>query len=144
MLARTANRRTFAGRSLYDLRLLDEQVIAGLSVPQLAPAAAAALANLGTPRSQRALVDLASRHTQPLALRRTAAAAFRQNLVQYGPLLSTDEIHLQYDRYNSSETLDKPSQQLLGSILDALEARAAAARLADDPARDTASDLKEQ
>jgi hypothetical protein len=39
-------------------------------------------------------------------------------------LLTTAQILLQYDRYNQSETLDKPTQELLGSILDHLEARA--------------------
>ena len=132
-----------APRPLYDLRRLDDRVITSLGVPQLAPAAAAVLGNLGTPRSQRALLDLASRHTQPLALRQAAAAAFRENLVRHGALLSTDEIKRQYDRYNASETLDEPTQQLLASILDALEARAAAAQLADDPTRETATDAKQ-
>jgi CheY-like chemotaxis protein len=131
-----------ARRPIYDLRVLDEAVASNLGVPQLAPAAVAVLANLGTPKSQVALLDLASRNTQPLKLRQAAAAAFRENLVRHGPLLSSGEIQRQYDRYNASEALDKPTQQLLASILDALEARAAATQLSDDPTRETATDAK--
>jgi hypothetical protein len=120
------------------LRVLDEPVIKSLGVPKLAAAAVAVLGNLGTQRSQVALLNLASRYTQPLALRQAAATAFRENLVRHGPLLTTDEIQRQYDRYNASETLDKPTQALLASILDALEARAAATRIADDPSGEPA------
>lgn len=133
-------------RPIYDLRVLDAPVIVSLGVPKLAAAAVTVLGNLGTQRSQVALLNLASRHTQALALRQAAAAAFRESLVRHGPLLTTDEIQRQYDRYNASESLDKPTQELLASILDALEARAVATRLADDPSREpahkTATDAK--
>src|SRR5690606_28129101 len=83
------------------------------------------LAEIGTRDAQRLLVDFASQTSQPIELRRAAGAAFTLNVTEHGTQLTSDEILRQYDRYNRSETLDKDTQQLLGSILDAIEARAA-------------------
>ena len=55
--------------------------------------------------SQRALVELASRFTQPLDVRQAAAKAFRISTRKYGILLTTDEIRRQYDRYQRSQGL---------------------------------------
>jgi hypothetical protein len=38
-------------------------------------------------------------------------------------LLTTDQILMQYDRYNASETADADTQRVLGSLLDAIESR---------------------
>ena len=65
---------------LYDLRRVQDSVIAALGDPRIAAKAVGVLANLNSAEAQRALVDLASRATQPLALRQAAAAAFRQNV----------------------------------------------------------------
>lgn len=83
------------------------------------------LGQLGSPAAQRTLVDLASATSQPLALRQAAALAFGENVIRYGTLLTTVEINRQYERYNASESLDKPTQQVLASLLDVMEARAA-------------------
>ena len=39
-------------------------------------------------------------------------------------MLTQQDILLQYDRYNASETLDEQTQQVLGGILDSIERRA--------------------
>ncbi|MBI2823372.1 MAG: hypothetical protein HYX69_01635 [Planctomycetia bacterium] len=117
-------------QQIYDLRGLDESVLESLDEPELTMPAIAALARLDTPRSQRALVNLASRLAAPLALRRAAAAAFAESVSRYDTLLTGSEIARQYELYNASEALDVDTQRVLASILDTLEARAAADALA--------------
>jgi hypothetical protein len=80
------------------------------------------LGNLNSAASQQALVELASRQTQPLEVRQAAVKAFRRNTQQHGILLRGDEIRRQYDRYNESEDQDRGTQQVLGLILDCIEA----------------------
>ncbi len=109
---------------LYDLRRVQDSVIAALGDPRIAAKAVGVLANLNSAEAQRALADLAGRLTQPLALRQAAAAAFRQNVQDHGVLLTTEEIHQQYQRYNQSEKQDRATQHVLGLILDCLEASA--------------------
>lgn len=89
--------------------------------PEFSKAALAALAHVGTAGSQRTLVDFASLESQPLELRQLAVDAFANSRKRYGVLLSTQEIALQYDRYNASETASAEVQQLLGRVLDVLE-----------------------
>ncbi|MHB1033931.1 MAG: HEAT repeat domain-containing protein [Pirellulales bacterium] len=110
-------------RSIYDLSRVERQAEVALTDPDLSLQAALVLANLGTPAAQRALVDLASRTTQPLPIRRAAASAFFGTVRRNGILLTSKEVLLQYDRYNQSETQDKATQDLLAAILDCLEAR---------------------
>ena len=50
-------------------------------------------------------------------------AAFVASTEKHGILLRADEILAQYDRYNQSATADAATQQILGTILDCLEAR---------------------
>jgi len=108
--------------TIYDLRPAQDLAINALFVPHLASDALRVLANLGTPPCQRALVDLASRWTQPMDLRLAAAQAFRQTIEQDGILLTTEQILRQYDRYNRSENLDTGTQQVLALLLDCIEA----------------------
>lgn len=110
------------GEKLYDVGRTQNAVLAALYTPGLGSKAAAVLGNLGNAESQRALVELASRWTQPLEVRRAAVDAFRQNSRASGILLTNREILLQYERYNQSENLDQATQQVLGSILDCIEA----------------------
>ncbi|HUY93125.1 MAG TPA: hypothetical protein VMV10_30630 [Pirellulales bacterium] len=117
---------TAAPGGLYNLRRTEAPLADALWDPQFGPQAARILATLGTPRSQKALVDLASFAAQPLELREAASAAFAASVADYGPLLTTGEISLQYDRYNQSETQDQATQKVLASILDVVEARAVA------------------
>lgn len=114
------------GQRLYDLRRVEETATTALYVPQLAQSAVTLLGNLGTAASQQALLDVASRWTQPLDLRSAAARAFQQSTKQNGILLTSSEILRQYERYNQSETMDADTQQVLGTILDSIEARSKA------------------
>ena len=90
---------------------------------EASPSVLAALVALGTPTSQQTLVDYASQSTVPIDGRLRAAQAFRASVDQHGLLLAHDDILRQYDRYNASAKADAATQQVLGSILDAIESR---------------------
>lgn len=122
-----------ADPKLYDLGRLGQAMIQALDVPALSPHAAAVLATMGTAESQKALVELASRPAVPLAMRKTAVAAFQENTQKYGILLTIPEVYVQYDRYNQSRSLDRPTQEVLGLILDAIEAPSRAVKSARQP-----------
>ncbi|HID77143.1 MAG TPA: hypothetical protein EYP56_14250 [Planctomycetaceae bacterium] len=109
-------------QQLYSLQRTEPALLTVLYVPQLGRKAATVLGNLGTPSSQRALVEVASSRTLPLPLRQAAAAAFSTSTRRYGVLLTNTEILHQYERYNASRSLDKETQKVLGLILDAVEA----------------------
>jgi hypothetical protein len=81
---------------------------------------------MGTPKGQSALVDFASQNTRPLVSRQAAVAAFDAAVKSRGLNLTQAQITEQYKRYNASATLDKPTQDLLGAILDSIEAPAVA------------------
>ncbi len=104
-----------------DVRHYEPTIVRALYSPLTTAHAAAVLSRLPTPLSQRSLVDLASTGAQPLAMRQASAAAFAQSVRQFGVRLAPSEIALQYDRYNQSAALDKPTQQLLGGLLDVIE-----------------------
>ncbi|GAB6167240.1 hypothetical protein JCM19992_32400 [Thermostilla marina] len=93
-----------------------------LTVAELQDRGTAILALVGTHRAQKALVDFAGRVSLPLPLRVAAVDAFRRNVEQHGVMLTTDEIMLQYDRYNASETMDPGTQKVFSLILDIIEA----------------------
>jgi CheY-like chemotaxis protein len=111
-------------QGLYNLRRIEPAVVTALGRPEHSPKAASVLAGLGTATSQKALADLASQSLLPLEVRRAAADAFNDSVLRFGTLLTTPQIALVYDRYNRSETQDRDTQRLLGSLLDAIEARA--------------------
>ena len=113
-----------SSQSVYDLRGVQQSVIAALYNPKLAVKAVAVLADVNSAESQRALVELASRLTLPIGLRQAAAKAFRQNSEKHGILLTTEEIRRQYRRYNESKNQDAATQKVLGFILDCLEVSA--------------------
>lgn len=110
----------------YDLLKHEPSIISALNTPALTADAAALLGLFGTPKSQAALVNFASSNDRPLADRQAAAAALVTAIKARGPLLTQEQIARQYARFNASATLDKPTQELLGSILDAIESRAVA------------------
>lgn len=110
-----------SSNKLYDLRSVQDSIIAAVYNPKLAVKAVGVLANINSAESQRTLVEVASRFTLPLALRQAAGKAFRQNTQKHGILLTSDEIKRQYQRYNESEKLDAPTQHVLALILDCLE-----------------------
>ncbi|MCL4204276.1 MAG: hypothetical protein KJ000_17475 [Pirellulaceae bacterium] len=124
----------------YDLHRQTPSLAAALGTPQLASHAATLLGRLGSPEAQRALVTLASQPGRPLEDRQAAAEAFADAVQRRGLLLTRSEILLQYDRYNRSESLDAGTQQVLGQILDAIEAPSQAAKSqAEDTAQDSAA-----
>jgi hypothetical protein len=113
------------GRSkmnFYDLRRVQETVIKALYTPKLSAKAIGVLVHLNSAAGQEALVNVASQLTLPLDVRLAAAKAFREHTQKYGILLTTDQIQRQYQRYNESEKLDAGVQQVLGLILDCIEA----------------------
>jgi hypothetical protein len=106
----------------YDLYRVQSPVLAALANPALVDRAIPVVEALGTPESQRALVDLVSDHGQPIKTRQAAAAAFGVSVEHHGILLTTAEILRQYDRYNQSEKLDRATQLVLAAVLDSIEA----------------------
>jgi hypothetical protein len=122
------NRRPGAG-GVADSSGAEKAALTALQTPGLVSPAVALLGDLGTAEGQRELVEVASRSTEPLAVRQAAVEAFLHSTERYGILLTTDQIRRQYDRYNQSAALDAATQQVLGRILDILEtpARAKAA-----------------
>lgn len=125
----------------WDVRRYEAALVKSAWNPAVGKQTAAALGLLGTATAQRTLVDVAAASLLPLDLRQAAASAFCDGVIRHGMLLTTTEVVRQYDRYNASETLDKPTQELLGAILDAIESRAAkiplgpAGKLSADSAR---------
>jgi hypothetical protein len=109
-----------------NLRRIEPSLAVALQVPDFTSPAARVLAALGTASSQKSLVDLASQLGRPEEMRQAAAQAFAESVARFGTLLTTGEINLQYTRYNQSERQDAQTQAVLASILDAMEARAAA------------------
>lgn len=110
-------------RSFYEVRRAAGAIEAALAHEETAGSSIAALAVLGTPASQRALVDYASDGSLPVAARGEAARAFHASVSRFGVLLTTDEIAAQYDRYNASAAADSQTQQVLGALLDTIESR---------------------
>jgi hypothetical protein len=106
---------------LYDIRLVQNSVISALKTPSLAAKALLVLANINSPESQLAILNIANSESSPMELRQAAADAFRANVQSNSVLLKTDEIRHQYDLYNGSEKADKDIQKVFGSILDCLE-----------------------
>ncbi len=106
----------------YDLMRFQDVMVTALEHPGLATAAAEVLGQFGSPAAQRALVAVASQYASDLPLRQAAAAAFSTAVQQRGILLTKGEILRQYDLYNQSASLDRGTRQVLGAVLDAIEA----------------------
>jgi CheY-like chemotaxis protein len=107
--------------TFYDLHRQAPVVTAALYMPAMTERAVAALALLGTPESQRSLVDFASHLSVPVAAREQAARAFATSVQRHGILLTEAEILRQYDLYNASQSLDAATQQVFASLLDSIE-----------------------
>lgn len=113
-------------KTVFDVRRLEKLVRFSSRVPSLAPQAVGILGNLSTPQGQQMLVEQAGQVTQPLEARKAALAAFQQSVAKHGVLLTSQQILMQYDRYNQSSNLDRDTQQVLGAILDCIESRSKA------------------
>ncbi len=125
-----------AGHKVFRLPRKIDAVYEALFIPELAQPATTILANTGTPEAQKALIELASRWTQPLPRRKAAVDALWNNAEGYGILLTSAEIMRQYDRYHQSDKLDPPSQQVLSAILTCLEAPSRVMQEAKKPPKD--------
>lgn len=120
-LAKVAsNRDTYA---FWELGSHQEELTRLLSVPGFTKYAAQILSGVGTPLAQRELVNYASQDGLAFEDRQHLADAFIRSVEKSGSLLTSSEIRLQYDRYNASESQPKSTQELLGRILDAIEAK---------------------
>ena len=108
---------------VYDLVRHETSVIRALTAPGLSAEAARVLGRLATPKCQTALIDFISQHARPIDDRKAAAAALDEAVARRGILLTKAQLLLQYNRYNSSETLDKETQAVLGHVLDTLESK---------------------
>jgi len=108
--------------SVYEVVPQESRLFTALQTPALSSRSAAVLAYLGTPRSQRALVELASQQVRAVDVRQAAAEAFDRSVRRFGLLLTTDQTLRQYELYNQSRTQDVATQQVLGSLLDSIEA----------------------
>ncbi|MGE3776025.1 MAG: hypothetical protein AB7F89_02480, partial [Pirellulaceae bacterium] len=109
----------------YDLVAQQAAVERATATPELCQHALQVLGLLATPGAQRSLVALASQTGRPIAERQAAALAFETSVERRGVLLTRDEILAQYDRYNASATQNEETQQVLGALLDTIEAPAA-------------------
>ena len=107
----------------YDLGSNHDSLAKLLYFPGFAEEGSKILASLGTPDSQRELVNFASQSGLPVSDRKKVIEAFADSVATGGTLLTTGEIQRQYDRYNASKTESEETQQLLGTILDVIEAR---------------------
>jgi hypothetical protein len=112
---------TEAAPEVFDFRDYERELTPLLFSPTKSAAAARLLAQLGTHTSQRSLLEIAGRATQPRPSRQAAAVAFGDSVRRYGVRLTKREILEQYDRYNQSRFEDRASQALLGATLDAIE-----------------------
>lgn len=110
---------------VFNVRPFEAALLKAAWSPATSGTAIAALAQFGSPGAQRTLADLASAGVWPVDARKAAAQAFNDNVGRFGTLLTTSEIAQRYDRYNASATADVATQEVLGSLLDTIEARAA-------------------
>lgn len=111
------------GRDFYRLRAAADDV--SRAIRRAAPNATswATMATLGTPDSQRTLVDSASTGPLPIETRQAAAEAFATSVERFGLLLTADQILRQYDLYNASEREPRETQEVLGKLLDTIESQ---------------------
>jgi CheY-like chemotaxis protein len=116
----------------YDLRSAEDSALTALHARGLSEKAIAILERTGTPESQEALVEFASRHTLPIEARKAAVKAFRQSIKENGLLLTVAQISRQYKRYAASKDLDENTQYIRGKILDAIELPTLATRQAQE------------
>ena len=112
----------------YNVRKFEDSIFRMLYLVGQTKQASSIASNLGTPRSQRELLNYASQNGQSLEKRVVVADAFAASVKKFGVLLTTDEIEQQYERYNSSATEPKEVQAVFGSLLDSIESKRKAAR----------------
>jgi hypothetical protein len=112
-----------AAPKIFDFRADESQLAPLLYVPLLSREAADVLSQFGTHTSQRSLLEIVNRTSQPAPSRQAAALAFGESVHRFGLRLTKNEIVAQYDRYNQSELEDQATQELLAAVLDTIELR---------------------
>jgi hypothetical protein len=110
-----------SSQKVFDLRQLIPAVEQALRNPRLTVRAALVLGHLGSANGQRALVALAGRSTQPMAVREAAVTSFQGSVLRHGLLLTSGEVREQYNRYNINAGRDKDLHRLLSTILDTID-----------------------
>ncbi len=105
----------------FDVRNQEQAVEGALYSPPLSTHASAFPAQLGTPSSQRTLIELADNSSQPLAAQRAAATALAQSIEHFGLRLERDQILEQYDMYNLNGGRNGETHEVLSAVLDAIE-----------------------
>ena len=116
------NKLMTADRNYYRLRAGAEAIARTLRPDRATDNTWAVLSQAGTLESQQALVEFASTASLDIADRQAAAKAFADSVDRFGLRLTTGEISRQYDLYNASELQPKETQEVLGQVLDAIEA----------------------
>ena len=99
-----------------------EPIINALFFPRLCVPATEVLKNLPTPEAQKALLTVASLNNAILENRKLAAKAFSWHVRSYRILLTRDQITQQYDLYNKSIVGAQEELDILGELLDSIEA----------------------
>lgn len=123
-----------SGNRVFATRSMEPALLAAAWDPAVSKAATSSLGLLGSAAAQRTLVDVASSDGLPLDVRQAAAKSFCDSVLKHNILLTTSEVLRQYERYNASESADRPTQELLSAMLDAVEARNAPIRGRTKPA----------
>jgi CheY-like chemotaxis protein len=108
--------------SFYDVFRQQEQINTAVKTPELTSRAIRILGWLGSPAAQQRIVEVASDPTRTVEDRRAAVEAFKTAIQRRGLLLTRAEVLRQYELYNQSANLDQGTQQILGMLLDAMEA----------------------
>jgi hypothetical protein len=108
--------------TFYDLFRQESHLNEAVRTPELTSRAVRVMGMLGTPAAQKRLVEVASDSSRNIEDRRAAAEAFKLAIQRRGLLLTRADVLHQYDLYNLSENFDQGTQQVLGMILDAMEA----------------------
>jgi len=108
--------------SFYNLLKAESVAIHQIGFSALTEKAARVLSHLPTPLAQVALMDHASNHSVSIEYRQAVAKYFEDSVKRHGVLLTKEQILAQYNRYNQSENLGAETQQVLGKVLDIIEA----------------------
>ena len=108
---------------LYDIRRVEDAVLAGFwPVPRLSGHAVEVLGNLGTQASQQALVDVASRFVNPLAIRRAAGVGLCRQRASLWPAFGPEGDRVPIRPVTSKSALrDLATQKVLASVLNTIE-----------------------
>jgi hypothetical protein len=112
-------------QKVFDAGPLEPSIVGLIYLPEVAPRVIELLGDMGTDKSQRALIELADTAAQPVAMRKAAVAALARSVRRHGILLTTDEIIRQYDIFNTNAGQNPETHEVLGAVLDVIEHKGA-------------------